>query len=194
VTRQLVGEGWLHAALFHYCGSVGPLTLSREVRDRFDNLGKALVNDFFLEGLFGVDCILRDGVPWPVEVNPRYTASVEVLEHAAGVPALALHQKVFERKSPTPAPFAVPPGVVGKAILFAPRARTFPAYGPWTDTLYRPPPVTELPDFADIPAPGEPIQAGWPVLTFFARAATEDACLRTLQQIATSLDRWLFRQ
>jgi len=27
-------------------------------------------------------CILRDGVPWPVEINPRYTASVEVLEYA----------------------------------------------------------------------------------------------------------------
>ena len=54
--------------------------------------------------------------------------------------------------------------------------------------------MTELPAFADIPAPGEPIKAGWPVLTFFARAPTEEACLQKLQQIAKDLDRWLFRQ
>ena len=42
---------------------------------------------FGLVGLFGVDLILRDGEPWPVEVNPRYTASVEVLELALGTSA-----------------------------------------------------------------------------------------------------------
>src|SRR5262249_50267796 len=27
VTRQLIGESWVHAAPFRYCGSIGPLTL-----------------------------------------------------------------------------------------------------------------------------------------------------------------------
>ena len=48
-----------------------------------------------LRGLFGVDFVLRDGIPWPVEVNPRYTASVEVLEFAAGIRALTLHRSIF---------------------------------------------------------------------------------------------------
>ena len=51
----------------------------------------------------------------------------------------------------------MPPGVVGKAILFAPHALAFPDYGPWTDTLHRPPPLTDLPDFADI-GKAEPLQ------------------------------------
>src|SRR5262249_719615 len=95
VTRQLIGKTWLHAEPFHYCGSVGPLTLDRKATDAFCRLGDALVRGFGLRGLFGIDCILRGGLPYPVEVNPRSTASVEVLEHATGVAALALHASAF---------------------------------------------------------------------------------------------------
>ena len=79
----------MHAAPFHYCGSVGPLSLAPQVRARFAQLGEVLVELFPLRGLFGVDCVLKDSVPWPVEVNPRYPASVEVLEYATGLAALA---------------------------------------------------------------------------------------------------------
>ena len=44
---------------------------------------------FGLAGWFGVDFILRDGIPWPVEINPRYTASVEIHELASGRSLLA---------------------------------------------------------------------------------------------------------
>jgi predicted ATP-grasp superfamily ATP-dependent carboligase len=195
VTRQLVGEPWLHAAPFHYCGSVGPLTLAPKVRAAFARLGTKLVAGFHLRGLFGVDCVLRNGTPWPVEVNPRYPASVEVLEYATGLWALALHRQIFEpNAAPPPDAPAVPGDVVGKAVMYAPTDFAFPIDGPWVDTLTRRRPVTELPAFADIPAPGQDTPAGWPVLTFFARADTEESCLQALQQIAKTLDRWLFRQ
>ena len=45
-------------------------------------LGLDLARGCGLRGLFGVDFVLSEGVPWPVEINPRYTASVEVLEYA----------------------------------------------------------------------------------------------------------------
>ena len=38
----------------------------------------------------------RDGIPWPVEVNPRYTASLEIHELAAGRSLLAEHQQACE--------------------------------------------------------------------------------------------------
>src|SRR5262249_36054714 len=77
VTRQLVGQAWLHAGPFQYCGSIGPLTLDPSMEHAWLRLGNALAAGFQLQGLFGVDCIVRDQIPWPVEVNPRYTASVE---------------------------------------------------------------------------------------------------------------------
>jgi predicted ATP-grasp superfamily ATP-dependent carboligase len=196
VTRQLVGEAWLHAAPFRYCGSIGPLPLSPDVDRAFVGLGSALVGGCGLRGLFGVDCVLRDGVPWPVEVNPRYTASVEVLEYATGIAAVDLHRRAFDPAVPfvaRHAPARQAPSI-GKAILFACAALNFPPDGPWLPAVRTPGPVEELPAFADIPRPGEPIKAGRPILTFFARGGSVADCTESLHQIARDLDRWLDRK
>ena len=89
VSRQLVGEPWLHAAPFRYCGSIGPLRLEPNARRALEKLGAVLARSCGLRGLFGVDGVLHNAAFWPVEVNPRYTASVEVLEYAGGLSAMA---------------------------------------------------------------------------------------------------------
>jgi predicted ATP-grasp superfamily ATP-dependent carboligase len=127
-----------------------------------------------------------------VEVNPRYTASVEVLEYATGLSALALHRAVFDASVPPPSFRAgTERTFVGKAILFARDSLTFPSDGPWMPTLRQPPDLWELPAFADIPHAGEPIPVGRPVITFFARGDSPEACRDALKQIAAELDRWL---
>jgi predicted ATP-grasp superfamily ATP-dependent carboligase len=179
-TRQLLGTPWLHARDFAYAGSIGPLPLTPAERRAWQALGDVLAGDFGLRGLFGVDAILRDGCPWPVEVNPRYTASVEVLERSLDQPLLALHCAVFaERPVPVLAPSKA--GVLwGKAILFARHELTFPA-APWCSAA-----------FADIPAAGTTIAAGRPVLTLFAAGADVAECERRLQESAVALDRRLW--
>ncbi len=92
VTWQLVGEPELAAGEFAYCGSIGPLAVDEHLTKAFVELGRALTREFRLRGLFGVDCQVRDGAVWAIEVNPRYTASVEVIEYATGLNALALHE------------------------------------------------------------------------------------------------------
>jgi predicted ATP-grasp superfamily ATP-dependent carboligase len=136
-----------------------------------------------------VDCVLRDDTPWPVEINPRYTASVEVLEYATGVPALDLHRRVFDPGAPPPPVTPVaPPRVVGKAVLFAREALVFPPEGPWGGL----PAVHIMPEFADVPPPGQAIPRGRPVLTFFAGGESPEKCLGRLRETAASLDRRLF--
>jgi len=200
-TRQLVGEDWLHAAPFHYCGSIGPLPLNAALSAKFERLGNVLAAGCKLRGLFGVDCVLRDGVPLLVEVNPRYTASVEVLEYATGTRALALHRSVFDPGYNSPHAYSLPhqkadapraPGFVGKAVVVAPDALVFPSEGPWMTTLSRPGLIDEMPAFADIPYPGEGIDRGRPILTCLARAESPAGCEQELRQIAQELDRWLF--
>jgi predicted ATP-grasp superfamily ATP-dependent carboligase len=190
-TRQLVGESWLHAAAFHYCGSLGPLPLASLTRDLLRRLGDLLVTAFGLRGLFGVDFVLRDGKPWPVEVNPRYPASVEVLEYTAGFAALALHRAVFDPGAPCPDPVpAARPVLLGKAVLFAAQALTFPADGPWLETLHQPPQAA-APAFADIPAAGQRIEKGRPVLTLFTTGRSPGEVLTQLAQTAVALDQRL---
>jgi predicted ATP-grasp superfamily ATP-dependent carboligase len=196
VTRQLVGEPWLHAAPFHYCGSIGPLVLAPPVREAFERLGNVLADGCGLRGLFGIDCILRDGCPWLLEVNPRYTASVEVLEYAAGFSAVGWQRSVFDPTAARPQPVStdLPRRPIGKAILFAKAPLTFPTRGPWLSTLRLPGSVDDLPAFADIPPAGQRIAAGRPILTLFARGDSPQACLDFLQRTAADLDRWLFRE
>jgi predicted ATP-grasp superfamily ATP-dependent carboligase len=196
VTRQLVGAFWLHAAPFHYCGSIGPLDPGLVQLPSLQELGHLLASGCFLEGLFGVDGVLQEGAFWPVEINPRYTASVEVLEHATRSPMLGWHAHVFThaRLPPLSSPALISERTIGKAILFAREDLHFPADGPWMEELHSPKPVQELPRFADIPAAAERIDAGKPVLTFFAQADSVSACEDALRQIAADLDRWLFER
>ncbi len=195
-TRQLVGESWLHAAPFHYCGSLGPLPLASATLATLRQLGDVLATTFGLRGLFGVDFMLRGGTPWPVEVNPRYTASVEVLEHATGLTALALHRAVFDPSAALTGDFVPParPSLLGKAILFAREALTFPSDGPWLATLQQPAPLTAPPAFADIPPPDQRIEKGRPVLTFFVVGKSPGEVMAQLTQTAADLDRQLLGQ
>jgi predicted ATP-grasp superfamily ATP-dependent carboligase len=193
LTRQLVGKEWTHAAPFRYCGSIGPAPLDALQRQQLERIGMILATGCGLNGLFGVDCILSGQTLWPVEINPRYTASVEVLEYATGLTALAHHRQVFETNAP-PAIEREPSAVrtVGKAILFAKADLVFPASGPWSPVLESPGSIEEMPAFADLPEAGQGIRTGQPILTFFTADDSASACLDTLQQVAADLDRWLF--
>src|SRR5262245_33529300 len=125
MTRQLVGEAWLHSGLFRYCGNIGPLPMSAKLNGALAQLGQVLTTAFALRGLFGVDFILRDDTPWPVEINPRYTASVEVLELATGQAFLALHAQAFGEQV-TVADRPPITGMLAKAIYFAADSLCFP--------------------------------------------------------------------
>jgi predicted ATP-grasp superfamily ATP-dependent carboligase len=195
VTRQLVGENWLHAPPFHYCGSIGPFPIGPDLLGRLQRIGEVLSAGCGLFGLFGIDGVLSENAFWPVEINPRYTASVEVLEYATGLQALAWHRRVFDATAPEPVPVALQGSpVVGKAILFARADLTFPLDGPWLRTLQRMGPIEEMPEFADIPEAGQEIRPGQPVLTLFVRAGSLDACREALRERAADLDRWLFER
>ncbi len=193
VTRQLVGISWLNAGGFRYCGNIGPMKLEAGTVERVRKLGDALARVCGLRGFFGVDFILRDGLPWPVEINPRYTAGVEVLERALGEPFFSYHRACFDTATPLP---AVPDlreatSFCGKAILFARSAVDFPEDGPWRPSLEHSWSAHDIPDYADIPQPRSTIEKGQPILTLFAKAANEASCLEILREKSQALDRYL---
>jgi predicted ATP-grasp superfamily ATP-dependent carboligase len=189
VTRQLVGEGWLHAPPFRYCGSIGPLTNAG--LSGLEALGQELVERTGLRGLFGIDGVQSGGSFYPVEVNPRYTASIEVLEHSTGLRILDLHRRAFEVSSAA-CGFATPSAIVGKAILYARADLVFPGEGPWQASLDIHRPIEDMSDFADLPHPGDCIPLGHPILTILARSLDEAACLRALQERAAGVEACLY--
>ena len=174
VTRQLVGLPGFHAGAFSYCGSIGPLQLSDAETGQWRRIGEVISGEFGLKGLFGVDAIKRRDRIYPVEVNPRYTASVEVLELALGCRAIELHCDACNRRLPgTREQAAGDP--VGKAILFAPADFVFTGC------------VADGFTIADIPAQGTEIKQGHPVLTVMTTGGSISTIGQSLKRAAHSI-------
>ena len=91
MSEQLIGRACGAPTEFGYAGSIGPIELSPSASIQMQQIGSLLANEAKLLGLFGCDFILADNIPWLTEVNPRYTASVEVLERATNWPLLKWH-------------------------------------------------------------------------------------------------------
>lgn len=168
-------------APFLYRGSVGPWPVGRPVAAKLDRLGELLAVEFALVGLFGVDFVLADGEPRPIEINPRYTASVEVLELAARRSLLADHLRACVRGD-LPEAYSSPPSssdVVGKRVLYASRPIRVPEIPIPRILLHG----FQVPPIADIPRPGVVIQPGEPIMTVLARGRDPEACLSALDRL-----------
>jgi len=165
-------------------------------------IGELLVERSGMRGWWGFDGVFADGVPYLVEVNPRYTAAMEILDRVPSDPlAPALRGEGWgegrfgnldayekDRRPLTPAlsPQSRGEGADqhflfhGKRILFADRTFHFPADGPW----YAPDQST----YADIPMPGTLIETGQPILTVFASGETSDEVRRQLHTFRLPFD------
>ncbi len=182
ITQQLIGARWCGAQGFRYCGSVGPLEVSHAITDQFIAIGKALAKEFDLVGLFGVDAIFNSIGVWPVEVNPRYTASIEVIERASEIRAIELHVNACQQGQLPTARSGTAQGQAAKAVLFASRRLVVPKS---VSSLSDQPSQSRWPAMADIPAPGTVIEPGWPILTVLAAANSQREALEALQRQAT---------
>jgi predicted ATP-grasp superfamily ATP-dependent carboligase len=191
ITEQLIGQPWLHARPFAYCGNIGPIPLQHEAMMSLLLSASRLSSDTGLRGLWGIDFILSDGIPFPVEVNPRYTAAIEILELGLGLSCMSLHRDCFEKTSSSLQVYASRKvsTVICKAIYYAPHRIIYPHSGPWDEDLATAFDPWRVPSFADIPEAQSVIEAGFPVLTLFAKGSTAMDCIRGLQSRAGEMDR-----
>jgi predicted ATP-grasp superfamily ATP-dependent carboligase len=192
VTRQLVGEAWLGGGLFQYAGSIGPWPVTETARATIARIGDVLADRFALVGLFGVDLVVDGPCVWTVEINPRYTASVEIVERATGTSAVAAHLVACRRGwlGPNPWPATSTTGVLfGKAVLFA--KRDVAIDGATAAWALREALVEPWPRLADVPAAGTHIAAGRPVMTVFAEGHDADNVLQQLRKRVADVERRL---
>ena len=195
-SHQLLGKNWCHARGHLYCGSVDvPLPLLAEsIRRDWDAVGRLLAETSGLRGVVGVDAVAdRAGRLTVIEVNPRPTASLELIERRTGRSLAGEHLRACGFPVPTPellSDAAVPasPTCWAKAILRAPHALNvnellleklaFHA----TDWRRK----DGWPAVADLPGSGEAIPLGGPVLTLLAPGDGPGAAhLRLIERCAT---------
>jgi predicted ATP-grasp superfamily ATP-dependent carboligase len=182
VLRQLIGDGAFGASEFRYCGNIlasGPD--DEAIVEAACGLARAIVESFALVGVNGIDFVARDGVPYAVEVNPRWCASMELVERAYGISVFGMHAAACDAGT-LPA-FDVSHarraarGAFGKAIVFAREDIVTGDTHRWLPADVRAP-------IRDIPPPRSRIRAGRPVCTVFAEASDAAACYSALVQRA----------
>jgi predicted ATP-grasp superfamily ATP-dependent carboligase len=168
ITRQILSAG---PNPFLYLGSFGPWPIAESLRTETFRLGRMLAATFGLRGLFGVDMIQNRGSLWVIEVNPRYTASVEILEWTTGLPLMAEHARCFQPIGGVISPNGRPKvAFAAKQTILTSRDWVMPASDLPLFPLEGPLPGCW---FSDLPEPGERFAAGQPVLTLNVTGRTE---------------------
>jgi predicted ATP-grasp superfamily ATP-dependent carboligase len=186
ISRQLIGDAAFGADGYRYCGNIlasagDPVFEQDETLvDRAYAIAAAATASFGLVGLNGVDFIAAAGAAHPIEVNPRWSGAMELVERAYGVSLFGMHANACART-------ALPDfdlrharrgaRAAGKAILFAREQVTVGDTRPWlADASVR-----------DVPQPGEYITAGRPICTVFAEGDDARGCYEALVRRAEQL-------
>ncbi len=181
LSRQLVGEEAFGAGGHRYCGNLlagGRAELFEAEALLAENalrLARIATEAFGLVGVNGIDFIARGGVPYPLEVNPRHSASMELVERAHGTSIFALHAAACRGALSDPGVYLrSQAALAGKAVVFARNEVMMGDTREWLrDRSVR-----------DVPHPGERIAAGQPVCTVFAGGVDEASCRAALQRRA----------
>ena len=179
LSRQLVGDSNFGAQGYRYCGSIlAPLDDQQFASGRglFETAAAqagCVAAEFGLLGINGLDFVARDGIPYPIEVNPRWSASVEVAERAFEAAFFQAHADVC-RSGALPAfdcrDSLSRTAAVGRAIVYARHACSVGVTDSWLRD----------PTLHDVPQSGECFSAGQPVCSVLATAADSLACYRAL--------------
>lgn len=187
-SRLLVGEAVFGAGGFRYAGNIvaaatdPQFAAERSVLARTPELVAALADAFDLVGVNGLDFIARRGIPYPVEVNPRYTAAMELVERLYGISIFETHARACTGELMAfdlPRAHDAMRGAIGKAIVYARADCVTGDTRPWL----------EDPAFGDIPHPGARIARGRPICSVFAQADTAVQCRRALARQAARVYR-----
>ena len=193
MSLQLIGESAFGTGGYRFCGSIllaanDPLVAhGTGLWQASSEIATTVSREFGLVGLNGIDCIARSGMPYVVEVNPRWCSSMELAERAYGLSLFGVHADACANgRLPAFDVRQARTGVktIGKAILFAKRAVRAGDTRRWLGN----------PSIRDVPHPGEEIAAGAPVCTVFASADDASSCHAALVARADEVYRTLERR
>jgi predicted ATP-grasp superfamily ATP-dependent carboligase len=175
MSRQLIGEHAFGAAGYQYCGNI--LMAAEEEGALLETacaLSRVVAEEFDLVGVNGIDFIGRGPVAHAIEVNPRWSASMELVERAYGLSVFGAHAAACADGSLPEFDLAVArrgSRAFGKAVVFARRDVVVGDTSAWLARPARP--ALEI---RDIPHPGERIAAGRPVCTVLANGSDSAVC------------------
>ncbi len=186
VSEQIVGDRELGAHGFRHCGNIMPLAPElgggEALTLALADMAARLTRRFGLRGVCGLDCIVTAGPDGPrpvlLEINPRPTASAELIEERGLGSVFDTHVRAAAGRLPAPADWPENGGYLAKGIAFARQPCRLPE-----DTGWR------RPELRDVGRPGDAIAPGRPICSIVLPGATRRAALEGLYAAARGLER-----
>jgi predicted ATP-grasp superfamily ATP-dependent carboligase len=151
-------------------------------------IGGLVAMEFKLIGVFGIDFVICGSTIHVVEINPRVTASCEIMEMAGCCRSIVKLHWLSTMGQLEPDAFGVSRvhhnRQVGKAIVFSQSNQPFDVSTEAHFELVRRNGKSGQRVFADIPMPGSTIPVGGPMCTVFAYSESESTVLERLRHRA----------
>jgi predicted ATP-grasp superfamily ATP-dependent carboligase len=192
IAEQLIGLKQFGAGHFRYCGNILPLPEmlhpdgGKILMEQIRRLAAFVTRTHGLIGLNGMDFILKDNEAYLTEVNPRYSASMELIEKSCGLGLFDMHARAVmydELPAFHSEMICNYREFVGKAILFAERDVVVKDTAGWYSMGMR-----------DIPASGESIRRGAPICTMLTGRATYNQTFAELTERARMLKEEIYEE
>jgi len=150
---------------FGYCGNIVPLSVTAAIANPCKSVVQKIVLHFGLVGSNGVDLVVsNEGVPYVVEVNPRFQGTLECVERVLGTNIVQGHvEACVQGKLPTTRKktsiFCL------RLILFAPQHRIVPD-------------LSTFEEARNIPLPGIVLEENEPLCSIVIEGQSRDSLLR----------------
>jgi len=159
---------------FGYCGNVVPLLATTTITDACKSVVGKVVLHFGLVGSNGVDLVVsEEGVPYVMEVNPRFQGTLECVERVLRTNIVRAHvdacvEGILPTISKKTSIFCI------RLILFAPQRSIAPNLSTFNGVR-------------DIPLPGVIIEKGEPVCSIVVEETSRDSSLRKAKKLTKSI-------
>ncbi len=154
-------------ARFGFCGSLTPFI--HPMTGSMCEMAEAIAAFSGCQGIIGIDFLVTDTGVYPIEINPRFVATLDTIERATGCNLVRIHIDAFAGKLPDVIP---EPKVVSiRQILFSPE-----------DLTMQKDLSGLIPAVADIPAISTRFETGDAVISVYGEGPDEASAREALDK------------
>lgn len=179
VNEQLLGIRELgQQEPYGYCGNVVPLFADESVISECKGIAEKIALHFSLVGSNGLDLVISgEGMPYAIEVNPRFQGTLECVERVLGMNIVKVHVKACT-DGVLPIVIKNPSAFCVRLILFASKRLIVPDLSTFVEVR-------------DIPLPGVVVERGEPICSVVVKGADRNSSLKEAKKISKLIFRSL---
>lgn len=175
INEQMLGLRFLfQQEPFGYCGNIVPLHFANSILESCKRITEKISSHFGLKGSNGIDLVISgDGIPYVMEVNPRFQGTLECVERVLGMNLVKSHIDACLHDS-LPTIRERISTFCTRLILYAPERIVAPD-------------LTVFPEVRDVPLPGAIIEKREPLCSIITAGKNRELSFQKGKKLAQSI-------